>query len=88
MNSEKKTARPAPGRYQANPKRRWPMRIVVALLSVGGLLGLWQFVAHEQVASAHDTPSIQDAEQQLQLGGNQGPYQGAPSAPNTVSGTS
>lgn len=65
------------------------MRLVAALLSVGGLLGLWQFVAHEQIASAHDTPTIQDADQQLQLGGqNASSFQNAPSAPNTVSGTS
>lgn len=88
MNSEKKTARAAPGRYQAKPHRRWPMRIVVALLSVGGMLGLWQFVAHEQAASAKEPPSIQDAEQQLQLSGGLNSSQGTLSAPNTVSGTS
>jgi hypothetical protein len=66
------------------------MRIVVGLLSVGGMLGLWQFVAHEQTASAQEPPSIQDAEQQLQLGSGQdsSSFQGAPSAPHTFSGTS
>ena len=88
MNSEKKAVRAAPGRYQAKPHRRWPMRIVAGLLSVGGMLGLWQFVAHEQAVSAKEPPSIQDADQQLQLGSGQNSSQNAPSAPNTVSGTS
>ncbi len=90
MSVEKKTVRAAPGRYQAKPHRRWPTRIVVALLSVAGMLGLWQYVAHEQASAAQEPPSIQDAEQQLQLGGgpDSSSFQGAPSAPNTVSGTS
>ncbi len=85
-------ARPAPKGYQAKKHIRWPTRIVVAVLSVGGMLGLWQFVAHEPAASAHSAPSFQDAEQQLQLGnnGSQGYYssQNAPSAPNVISSQS
>ena len=59
--------RPPKG-YQGKKKQRWPTRIVIALVSVGAMLGLWQIVANEPAASAHSTPSVQDAEQQLQLG--------------------
>jgi|GEM_PF-1419444 len=93
-NAQNRTARPAPKGYQAKKHIRWPTRVIVALLSVGGMLGLWQFVAHEPAASAHSTPSFQDAEQQLQLSnngdGSQGYYssQNAPSAPNVISSQS
>jgi hypothetical protein len=66
--TEKSNRQPTAKPYQGKKKQRWPTRIVVALVSVGGLLGLWQFVAHEPPAAAHETPSFEDAEQQLQLG--------------------
>jgi hypothetical protein len=85
----------APKGYRPRRHRRWPTRIVVALVSLGGMLGLWQFVAHEPAAAAQNTPSFQDAEQQLQLsnlnnGGSTGtsPFQNAPGVPNVQSGTS
>jgi hypothetical protein len=86
--------RPAPKAYQGKKKQRWPTRIVVALVSVLGMLGLWQIVAHEPAVSAHGTPSFQDAEQQLQLGnpndqsGGFFSTQNAPSVPNVISGMS
>ena len=94
MLSAKSSVSAAPRRYQGKKHQRWPMRILVSALSLGGMLGIWQFVAHEPAASARGTPSFQDAEQQLQLGNNNGtsqgtdPFQNAPSAPNTVSGVS
>ena len=94
MPSEPENARPKAGRYQVR-KRRWPTRILVAALSVAGMLGLWQFVANEPAAAAQNTPSMQDAEQQLQLSNNPGDgsagwfsNQNAPSAPNVISGQS
>jgi heme A synthase len=94
MPSEPENARPKAGRYQTK-KRRWPMRILVAALSVAAMLGLWQFVANEPAAAAQNTPSMQDAEQQLQLSNNSGDgstgwfsNQNAPSAPNAISGQS
>ena len=94
MPAEPENTRPKAGRYQAR-KHRWPTRILVAALSVGGLLGLWQFVANEPVAAAPNTPSMQDAEQQLQLSNNTGDgsagwfsNQNAPGAPNVSSGQS
>lgn len=85
--------RPAP-KYQARKKQRWPTRIILALVSVAGVLGLWQFVAHEPPVSSHPAPSFQDAEQQLQLGhssdGSSGIFstQNAPNPPNVMSGMS
>jgi heme A synthase len=92
MTFERKNARPAP-KYQGKKKQRWPTRIALALVSVAGMLGLWQFVAHEPAASAHPAPNIQDAEQQLQLGNsNDGSnifsIQNAPNPPNVISGMS
>lgn len=94
MPSEPENARPKAGRYQAK-KRRWPARILMAVLSVAGMLGLWQFVANEPAAAAQNTPSMQDAEQQLQLSNNTGngsagwfSNQNAPSAPNVISSQS
>lgn len=95
MTYETTNRRPAPRAYQGKKKQRWPTRIVVALVSVLGLLGLWQFVAHEPAVSAHSAPSFQDAEQQLQLGNPSDTSasgifstQNAPSAPNVISGMS
>lgn len=94
MTAPKGSVAAAPRRYQSKKHQRWPMRILISMLSLGGMLGIWQFVAHEPAASAHSTPSFQDAEQQLQLGNNnnnvQGdnPFQSAPGAPNTSSGVS
>lgn len=94
MFSAKGGAPAASKRYHEKKHPRWPTRIAVSAISLGAMLGIWLFVAHEPAASAHATPSFQDAEQQLQLGNNadnfQGndPFQGAPSAPNTVSGVS
>ncbi len=59
--------RPAP-RPNQKQKRRWPMRTVLSILSVAGLLWLWQFIANEPTTSAQDTPSLQNAQQQLHLG--------------------
>lgn len=94
MIGEQTNPRPKAGRYQTK-KRRWPTRILVAALSVAGILGLWQFVANEPAAAAQNTPSMQDAEQQLQLSNNSGDgsagwfsNQNAPSAPNVISGQS
>ncbi|HEU5200502.1 MAG TPA: hypothetical protein VFU32_12760 [Ktedonobacterales bacterium] len=94
MPSEPENPRPKAGRYQAR-KRRWPMRILVAAISLVGMLGLWQFVANEPAAAAQNTPSMQDAEQQLQLNnitgdGSAGWFsnQNAPGAPNVISGQS
>jgi heme A synthase len=94
MPAESENTRPKAGRYQTK-KRRWPTRILVAALSVAGMLGLWQFVANEPAAAAQNTPSMQDAEQQLQLSNNSGDgssgwfsNQNAPSAPNVISGQS
>ena len=93
MPAESENTRPKAGRYQTK-KHRWPTRILVAALSVAGMLGLWQFVANEP-AAAQNTPSMQDAEQQLQLSNNSGDgsagwfsNQNAPSAPNVISGQS
>lgn len=95
MTSERINSRAAPKGYQPKKHRRWPTRIVVALVSLGGMLGLWQFVAHEPAAAAQSTPSFQDAEQQLQLGapnndGSTGTpsFQNAPGVPNVQSGAS
>lgn len=95
MTFERKNQRPAP-KYQGKKKQRWPTRIVLALVSVAGMLGLWQFVAQEPPVSAHAAPSFQDAEQQLQLGnssegsGSSGIFssQPAPNPPNVISGMS
>ena len=95
MPSEPENTRPKAGRYQAR-KHRWPMRIFVAAISLVGMLGLWQFVANEPAAAAQNTPSMQDAEQQLQLSNNNTgngsagwfSNQNAPSAPNVTSGQS
>lgn len=91
MTFENKNRRPTAKPYQGKKKQRWPTRIVVALVSVGGLLGLWQFVAHETPAAAHETPSFQDAEQQLQLGpannNNNNGSVGNPSGDPSSSGT-
>jgi hypothetical protein len=94
MPIEKIQQRPTQKTYQGKKKQRWPTRLVVAALSVGGMLGLWQFVAHEPAVSAHGTPSFQDAEQQLQLGnsndGSSGFFssQNAPNPPSIISGMS
>ncbi len=95
MTYENMNHRPAPRAYQGKKKQRWPTRILVALVSVLGMLGLWQFVAHEPPASAHSTPSFQDAEQQLHLGNSSDTSAGgffstqdAPNAPNVISGMS
>ena len=86
--------RPAPKYQGKKKKQRWPTRIVLALVSVAGVLGLWQFIAHEPLVSAHTAPSFQDAEQQLQLGnrsdGSSGIFstQNAPNPPNIISGMS
>lgn len=72
------------------PKRRWPQRLVAGLLSLGGLLGLWQVLARAPTA-AQPEPTLQSAEQQLQPGsGTQGWFssQGAPRPPDTSSGVS
>jgi hypothetical protein len=92
MTFERKNPRPAP-KYQGKKKQRWPTRITLVLVSVAGMLGLWQFVAHEPPVSAHSAPSFQDAEQQLQLG-NSGngsnifSVQNAPNPPNITTGLS
>jgi hypothetical protein len=94
MSAERMNPRGAPRGYHQKKKQRWPTRIILSLLSVGGLLGLWQFVAHEPAASAQSAPSFQDAEQQLQLGNSNDSSSGffssqdAPSAPNIISGMS
>jgi heme A synthase len=95
MTLERTNQRHAPKTYQGKKKQRWPTRILVALVSLGGMLGLWQFVAHEPTASARATPTIQDAEQQLQLNNsasNDGSsnFFSSSSAPNpnTLSGVS
>ncbi len=86
-----RTGQPSvPKAYQGKKKQRWPTRIVIALVSVAGMLGLWQFIAHEPPVSSHSTPSFQDAEQELQLGA---PNNGAThtfnaSPPNIYSGLS
>ncbi len=79
-------------RYQGKQHQRWPMRLVASVLSVVGLLGLWQFIAHEPAISRHARPSLEHAEQQLQLSGA---VDGRPGSgrnfnpfPNTSSGTS
>lgn len=94
MPSKQENTRSRAGRYQAR-KRRWPARILVAAISVAGMLGLWQFVANEPAAAAQNTPSMQDAEQQLQLNNTTGDgsagwfsNQNAPGAPNVISGQS
>lgn len=94
MIAEPKNTRPRAGRYQAK-KHRWPTRLLVVAISVAGMLGLWQFVANEPAAAAQNTPSMQDAEQQLQLNNNTGDgsagwfsNQNAPGAPNVISGQS
>ena len=94
MASERTRYRPTPKPFQGKKKQRWPMRILVTLVSVSGLLGLWQFVAHEPAASAQGTPSFQEVEQQLHLGNSSESSSGifsiqnAPSAPNVISGMS
>lgn len=91
MASGNTNQRSAPKAYQNKKKQRWPTRIVIALVSVAAMLGLWQIVANEPAASAHTTPSFQDAEQQLQLGApNNGSVQNNPntSPPNVISGLS
>jgi hypothetical protein len=59
--------RPAPKPNQ-KIKRRWPLRTVLSVLSVAGLLWLWQFIANEQTTSAQSIPSLQNAQHELQLG--------------------
>jgi hypothetical protein len=76
----------APKPYQGKKKRRWPTRIFVGAVSLGGLLGLWQLVANEPVGTPHDTPTLQDAQQQLQLGTNNTPVINHP--PDVISGVS
>jgi hypothetical protein len=76
--------------YQGKRHRRWPLRVLVGVLSVAGLLGLWQFIAHEPAATKHAAPTLQSTEDQLQLGapvdaGRQGNF--AP-FPSTSSGSS
>jgi hypothetical protein len=95
MSVYKNNARPAPKQYQGKKHTRWRMRVTAVALSVAGALGLWQFVAHEPPISTHSAPSFQDAEQQLQLNNRNDASQsgffssqGAPSAPNTISGVS
>lgn len=77
-------------RYQGRQHRRWPMRLVAGVLSVAGLLGLWQFIAHEPAVSRHAPPSLEHAEQQLQLSGavDGRPGRNFNPFPNTSSGTS
>ncbi|HLV97116.1 MAG TPA: hypothetical protein VKT82_00435 [Ktedonobacterales bacterium] len=97
MTFERQNPRSAP-KYQGKKKQRWPTRITLVLVSVAGMLGLWQFVANEPPVSAHQTPSFQDAEQQLQLGtssngsgsSSSGTFssQPAPNPPNVISGMS
>lgn len=95
MTLQRNNSRAAPKGYQPKKHRRWPTRIVVALVSLGGMLGVWQFVAHEPAAAAQSTPSFQDAEQQLQLGSPNDSssagtpsFQNAPGVPNVQSGAS
>lgn len=81
----------APGHYRARRHVRWPMRVIAAALSLGGLLGFWEVVSHAPVAPASSEPTLQNAEQQLQPGnGTQSWFspQGAPRPPDTVSGVS
>jgi hypothetical protein len=77
--------------YQGTKHRRWPMRLVAGAVALAGLLGLWQFIAHEPAATHHAPASLQHAEDQLQLGGTldsgRGQRNFAP-FPNTSSGTS
>lgn len=87
MNAQSRFS-PRPNRA---PKRRWPLRLVAGLLSLGGLLGLWQVVSHAPAAAAQPEPTLQSAEQQLQPGsGTQSWFssQGAPRPPDTTSGVS
>ena len=96
MKTMSSNVRAAPKGYREKKHVRWRMRLAAAVVSVAGLLGLWQFVANEAPA-APATPTFRDVEQQLQLGntnlqgqqGQQGQFnfQGAP-APNTSSGSS
>jgi len=95
MTFERGMQRPAPKYQGKKKKQRWPTRIVLALVSVAGVLGLWQFIAHEPPVSAHTAPSFQDAEQQLQLGSSSSnsssgnfSTQNAPNPPNIISGMS
>ncbi|HEY7349460.1 MAG TPA: hypothetical protein VH599_14185 [Ktedonobacterales bacterium] len=83
-------SRLSPRPYRA-PKRRWRVRLGAGLLSLAGLLGLWQIVSRAPAAAAQQAPTLQNAEQQLQLGnGTQGWFSpaGAPRPPDTVSGVS
>jgi hypothetical protein len=79
-------------RYQGKKHRRWPTRLVASFLSMAGLLGLWQFIAHEPALSHQAPPSLEHAEQQLQLGGTLDAPPGSGRIfnpfPNTSSGTS
>ena len=86
-----KASNRAPGNYRARRHVRWRMRVVAVALSLGGLLGLWEIVSHTSAAPAATEPSLQNAEQQLQLGnGTQSWFspQGAPRPPDVVSGVS
>ncbi|HEY7127123.1 MAG TPA: hypothetical protein VH540_24520 [Ktedonobacterales bacterium] len=78
--------------YRGKQHRRWPMRLVAGALSVLGMFGLWQFIAHEPAVSRHAPPSLEHAEQQLQLGGavdsGRGSQRNFNPFPNTSSGTS
>lgn len=91
MYDENIDFRPAP-RPNQKLKRRWPMRAVLSVLSVAGLLWLWQFIANEPTTSAQNTPSLQNAQQQLQLGPPSGAgTPGVPppnNPPNVISGVS
>ncbi len=81
----------APGGYRARRHVRWRMRAAAVALSLGGLLGFWEIVSHAPAAPAQTEPTLQNAEQQLQLNnGTQSWFspQGAPRPPDVVSGVS
>jgi hypothetical protein len=93
MNNMQQRAGASAARYRARPHRRWHTRLAAVALSLGGLLGLWGVIAHLPAAPARSTPTLQDAEQQLQIGGSTSSQnwfspQGAPRPPDVVSGVS
>jgi len=93
MNEMQQRAGASAARYRARPRRRWRARLVAAALSLGGLLGLWGVIARLPATLARSTPTLQDAEQQLQIGGSSSSQnwfspEGAPRPPDVVSGVS
>lgn len=93
MNEMQQRAGADAARYRARPRRRWRARLTAAALSLSALLGLWELIAHLPAASARSTPTLQNAEQQLQIGGSTSSQnwfspQGAPRPPDVVSGVS